>query len=198
MTSFGDGIARLDGPEKVTGHAQYAADFHLEGQAHAVLVGASVPSGRLKTVDISRAEDVPGLLRVLSAGDFPVPAERFGLFPVPPLATRHLPLQDEVIVYHGQPVAMIVAKTLEAAEEAAAEVRVEIQIEPSVNPKRVQPEGPHAEGYAALGSVDVHVGDIDAAVRDSPVVMSSPTSNRRGTTTRWSLPPFWPCGTAAS
>ena len=106
MTAIGDGIARLDGPEKVTGHARYAADFHLEGQAHAVLVGASVPSGTLKTVDTSGAEDVPGLLRVLSAGDFPVPAERFALLPVPPLASRHLPLQDEVIVYHGQPVAI--------------------------------------------------------------------------------------------
>ena len=172
MTAIGDGIARLDGPEKVTGRAQYAADFHLEGQAHAVLVGASVPSGRLKAVDTSRAEDVPGLLRVLAAGDFPVPAERFGDFPVPPLATRHLPLQDEVIVYHGQPVAMIVAETLEAAEEAAADVRVEIQIEPSANPERAQPAPPQPEGYAALGSVDVNVGDIDAAVRNSPVVVT--------------------------
>ena len=172
MTAIGDGIARLDGPEKVTGHARYAADFYLEGQAHAVLVGATVPSGRLKTVDTSRAEEVPGLLRVLSAGDFPVPAERFGLLPVPPLATRHLPLQDEVIVYHGQPVAMIVAETLEAAEEAAAEVRVEIQMEPSVNPERAQPEAPHLEGYASLGSLDLNVGDIDAAVRDSPVVVT--------------------------
>ena len=172
MTAIGDGIARLDGPAKVTGHAQYAADFHLEGQAHAVLVGASVPCGRLKTVDTSRAEDVPGLLRVLSAGDFPVPAERFGLFPVPPLATRHLPLQDEVIVYHGQPVAMIIAETLEAAEEAAAELRVEIQIEQSDNPEGAQPEAPHPDGYAALGSVDVNVGDIDAAVRNSPVVVT--------------------------
>ena len=150
MTAVGDGIARLDGPEKVTGHAQYAADFHLEGQAHAVLVGASVPSGRVKTVDTSRAEHVPGLLRVLSAGDFPVPAERFGLLPVPPLATRHLPLQDDVIVYHGQPVAMIVAETLEAAQQAAAEVRVEIQIEPSVNPERAQPRRRTRRGMPRL------------------------------------------------
>src|SRR3977135_1698813 len=163
MTAIGDGIARLDGPEKVTGHAQYAADFYLEGQAHAVLVGASVPSGRLKTDDTSLEEGVPGPLRVLSAGDFPVPADRFGLLPVPPLATRHLPLQDEMIVYHGQPVAMIVAGPLEAAEEAAAEVRVEIQMEPSVNPERAQPEAPHLEGYAALGSLDVQVGESDAA-----------------------------------
>src|SRR5580704_11532500 len=169
MTAIGDGIARLDGPEKVTGRAQYAADFHLEGQAHAVLVGASVPSGRLKAVDTARAEDVPGLLRVLAAGDFPVPAERFGDFPVPPLATRHLPLQDEVIVYHGQPVAMIVAETLEAAEEAATAVRVEIHVETSVNAGRAQPEAPRPGGYAALGSLDVNVGgDIEAALRDSP------------------------------
>ena len=172
MTSIGDGIARLDGPDKVAGHAQYAADFYREGQAHAVLVGANVPSGRVKTIDTSHAEDVPGLLRVLSAGDFPVPAERFALLPVPPLATRHLPLQDEVIVYHGQPVAMIVAETLEAAEEGAAAVRVEIDAEPSVNPERAQPEPPPLEGYAMLGSLDVNVGNIDAALRDSPVVVT--------------------------
>lgn len=91
MTAIGDGIARLDGPEKVTGRAQYAADFCLDGQAHAVLVGAGVPSGRLKTVDTSRAEGVPGLLRVLSAGDFPVPAERFESCPSrrsPPVICR--------------------------------------------------------------------------------------------------------------
>ena len=91
MTAIGDGIARLDGPEKVTGRAQYAADIYLEGQAYAVLVGAHVPSGRLKTIDTSRAAGVPGLLRVLSAGDFPVPAERFGLLPVrrsPPVICR--------------------------------------------------------------------------------------------------------------
>jgi xanthine dehydrogenase YagR molybdenum-binding subunit len=172
MTAIGDGIARLDGPEKVTGRAQYAADFYLEGQAHAVLVGAGVPSGRLRTVDTSRTDGVPGLLRVLTTGDFPVPAERFGLLPVPPLATRHLPLQDDVIVYHGQPVAMVVADTLEAAEEAAGQVRVEIHTEPSVNPERAQPEAPHPEGYAALGSLGVNVGDIDAAVQDSPVVVT--------------------------
>jgi xanthine dehydrogenase YagR molybdenum-binding subunit len=168
VTAIGDGIARLDGAEKVTGHAQYAADFYCQGQAHAVLVGASVPSGRLKTVETSRAEAVPGLLRVLSAGDFPVPGERFGQLPVPPLATSHLPLQDEAIFYHGQPVAMIVAESLEAAQEAAAEVRVEIEMEPAANPERAQPAAPHPDG------------------------------NRRGTTTRWSPRPFWPCGKVAS
>ena len=59
MTAIGDGIARLDGPEKVRGHAQYAADFHLEAEAYAVLVGANVASGRLVALDKSGAEQVP-------------------------------------------------------------------------------------------------------------------------------------------
>jgi xanthine dehydrogenase YagR molybdenum-binding subunit len=172
MTGLGDGIARLDGPEKVTGRAQYAADFHIEGQTHAVLVGASVASGRVKAVDTSRATDVPGVLRVLSAGDFPIPAERFALLPVPPLATRHLPLQDDTILYHGQPVAIVVAETLEAAQQAATEVRVEVEVERSINPESTEAEAPRPGGYAALGPLDVSVGDTDTAVRDSPVVVT--------------------------
>jgi xanthine dehydrogenase YagR molybdenum-binding subunit len=112
------------------------------------------------------------VFRVLADGDFPKPPDPFFLLPVPPLATRHLPLQDKVIVYHGQPVAMVVAETLEAAEEAAAEVRVEIQMEPPTNPERARPETPEAAGYGALASLELRVADVDAAVRESPVVVA--------------------------
>ena len=172
MTAIGDGIARLDGPEKVRGRAQYAADFHIEGQAHAVLVGATVASGRLTAIDASRAENVPGVVRVLAPGDFPEPAEAFSMLPVPPLATRHLPLQDEVIIYHGQPVAMVVAETLEAAEHAAAELQVEIEREPSILPDEAPPETPQPTGYGALAPLEVDVGEIDAALRKSPVIVT--------------------------
>jgi xanthine dehydrogenase YagR molybdenum-binding subunit len=172
MTSIGDGIARLDGPEKVLGRALYAADVHVEGRAYAVLVGASAAAGRLVALDTNRAEEVPGVLRVLADGDFPKPAERFFVLPVPPLATRHLPLQDKVIMYHGQPLAMVVAETLEAAEEGAAKVRAEIEAEPSIDPEHARAEIPQAAGYGALGSLELRVGDVDAAVQDSPVVVT--------------------------
>jgi xanthine dehydrogenase YagR molybdenum-binding subunit len=45
-------------------------------------------------------------------------------------------------------------------------------MEPSINPERAHPEAPRPEGYGALGSLDLNVGDIDAAMRDSPVVVT--------------------------
>ena len=102
MTRIGDGLVRLDGPAKVSGAAQYAADFRAENQLHAVLVGAAVAAGVITATDTGEAMAVPGVRRVLVAGDFPRPAKGFAEQSVPPLAIRHLPLQDENVLYHGQ------------------------------------------------------------------------------------------------
>ena len=173
MTRIGEGLGRLDGPAKVTGAAHYAADFKAESQLHAVLVGATVAAGIVTATDTGAAVAVPGVQRVLVAGDLPRPAEGFAGQSVPPLATHHLPLQDDRILYHGQPVAMVLADTLEAAEEAASRVRAEIEEEPWQHPEQAGAQTPEAASYAALSSLDVGVGDIDAAVSDAAVTVAA-------------------------
>ncbi|HTC69399.1 MAG TPA: xanthine dehydrogenase family protein molybdopterin-binding subunit, partial [Acidothermaceae bacterium] len=173
MTRIGEGLARLDGPVKVSGASHYAADFEVEGQLHAVLVGATVASGVITATDTGEAMAVPGVQRVLVAGDLPRPAKGFAEQPVPPLATHHLPLQDERVLYHGQPVAMVLADTLEAAEEAASRIRVEIEEEPWQHPEQADAQKPEPASYAALSSLDVGVGDIDAAVSDAMVTVAA-------------------------
>jgi xanthine dehydrogenase YagR molybdenum-binding subunit len=172
MTGIGAGLRRLDGPAKVTGQARYAADFVAEGHLHAVLVGAALPSGTVTAVVTSHATAVPGVERVLVAGDFPRPADAFAEQPVPPLATRHLPLQDDRVVYHGQPVAMVLADTLEAAEDAASRVLVQIEAAPWINPESAAAQTPEPAAYAALGALDMGVGDIDAALGHAPITVA--------------------------
>jgi xanthine dehydrogenase YagR molybdenum-binding subunit len=140
---------------------------------HAVLVGAPVASGVVTATDTGEATAVPRVHRVLVAGDLPRPAKGFAEQSVPPLATHHLPLQGERVLYHGQQVAMVLADTLEAAEEAASRVRVEIEEEPWQHPEQADAQTPEPAGYAALSSLDVSVGDIDAAVSDAAVTVAA-------------------------
>jgi len=120
----GQGIDRVDGRLKVTGRAPYAAEFAVPGLVHAVLVTSTVASGRIVRMDISGASAVRGVVAVLT----PMNAPRLpqgGKAGVNPPAGRVLSLlQDDLVAYNRQPVAVVVADTLERAAQGARLVRV--------------------------------------------------------------------------
>ena len=66
---IGVATPRIDGPLKTTGSAEYAADFHFDGMVHGVPVGAMIASGRIRSLDTSAAERMPGVLLVLHHGN---------------------------------------------------------------------------------------------------------------------------------
>jgi xanthine dehydrogenase YagR molybdenum-binding subunit len=111
---------RVEAPLKVTGAARYAADRTLPDMLHAVFVGAPVAAGRLIDVDTSRAVELPGVTRALTSADLPA----FGALS-PPAAVLTLPFSDDQIRYEGQPVAIVLAESIEAAEEGRAVVVVD-------------------------------------------------------------------------
>ena len=115
--------ARFDAREKVRGAAAYAADVRLEGMLYAMTVPAPAVRGRLIDLDIAPALEVPGVVRVLTAADFPHDVEE-GPFPG---AAR--PTLRASVSYRGEPVALVVAETLEAAVEAAEAVRATVDAE---------------------------------------------------------------------
>src|SRR5438132_11423647 len=104
--------------------------------AYAVLVGAHVPSGRISTIDTSEAESAAGVLAVLTHRNLPKVAAQPPLLPslvgqsAP--GETFFPMQDEVVHYAGQPVAIVVADTLERAQHAATLVRISYQEVPSM------------------------------------------------------------------
>lgn len=113
---------RLEAPLKVTGTAKYAADHYPAGALHAVIVGSPIAAGKVIAVDTLSAQAVEGVVRVLTQSDMP----RFGKV-APPASVTKLPMQGDWIEWEGQPVAMVVAETLSAAEEAAQLVRIETE-----------------------------------------------------------------------
>lgn len=121
--SIGKPLPRVDGRVKVTGAARYTADIQLPNMLHGVFVTAAAAAGRVKTIDTSAALAEPDVAHVLTHRDLArVRIEAQG----PPFSQTFLPLQGDAIRYEGQPVAIVLGDTLEAAEAGARKVRVVI------------------------------------------------------------------------
>ncbi|MFE7329858.1 xanthine dehydrogenase family protein molybdopterin-binding subunit [Streptomyces sp. NPDC057565] len=126
--AIGQPANRVDGRHKVTGGASYSADFLLDNMAYAVVVGAQVPSGRITGIDTTEALEARGVLAILTHENLPAIATQPPLLPslagMPAPGQTFFPLQDEVVHYTGQPVALVVADTMERAQHAGALIRV--------------------------------------------------------------------------
>jgi xanthine dehydrogenase YagR molybdenum-binding subunit len=122
-TPFPD-IARVDAFDKVRGRTAYSADIPLPGLLHAMIAPAMIAKGMMTSIDISRALAIPGVVRVLTHDDTPAPPPSpQGSQPPPPMLVK-------AIAYRGQPIALVVAETLEAAIEGAEAVSATYTTEP--------------------------------------------------------------------
>ena len=163
--TVGTSRTRVEAPVKVTGSAKFAADHYPNGTLHATTVGAPVANGRVTAIDTTRALAVPGVVRVLLAGDMP----RFGAVKAPAAVLR-LPMQGDWIEWEGQPVAIVLAETLEAAEEAAALVRVSSERQPAMVPgsgKLEVPPDHFAKAKEQKGSTKAGLAQATVIVRES-------------------------------
>ena len=113
-SNAGQPLTRRDGVAKVTGRATYAADNHPDGMLHAVAAVSKIARGRVTFLDVEAAKAHPGVVEVLT------PSNRLTLShdpndKMPPFGFRVEVLQDDTVRYANQPIAMVVAETLEAA-----------------------------------------------------------------------------------
>jgi xanthine dehydrogenase YagR molybdenum-binding subunit len=128
----GKPLTRIDGPSKVTGEAKYAAEYEVPDLLHGVIVSSSIAKGRISGFDTDEARTFPGVVEIFTHQHRPHGAH-FSIFfkdPMGPPGKPFRPLQDGRIHFSGQPVALVVANTFEAARDAAALVRVFYLVEP--------------------------------------------------------------------
>jgi len=119
---------------KVTGTAKYAEDFRADGMAHVKFFGSPMPRGKVKDIDLSAAEGVPGFLTALVPDDVKQPDP------------TGFPILSSEPVYYGQPIVAIAAETEQAAADAVAAVKVDMELLPFVvDPlDSLKPDGPNA------------------------------------------------------
>ncbi|MET0658127.1 MAG: xanthine dehydrogenase family protein molybdopterin-binding subunit [Steroidobacteraceae bacterium] len=154
--TIGKPLPRVEGVEKVTGRARFSGDVVVTNMLHGVLVGAPVAAGRVTAVHKDAALAHPGVVRVLTRADMP----QFGKI-APPAAVLHLPLQTDEIRHEGEPVAIVLGETIEAAEGGAALIKVDVQRGEALVPGRGQRVAPVNE--LPIGS-DVTKGDLQAGL----------------------------------
>ncbi len=119
---IGKPLDRYEGPLKVSGRATYAYEY-LAGEevGYGFVVTAGIGKGRIRSVDASAAEAEPGVLAVVSGERIPRAAAQ-------PMSAGALTIDGQVFHY-GQPVAVVVATSFEAARHASRLVKVEYEPE---------------------------------------------------------------------
>jgi xanthine dehydrogenase YagR molybdenum-binding subunit len=122
---IGKPTVRYDGPAKAMGTGKYTADIRLPGMLYARMVDATIPHGRIISIDTSGAEKLPGVRAVHVIEHFYGGAELRD--PKQEVASRY-----PVIRYAGQPIAAVAATSQQIADDAAKLVKVQYDSMPFV------------------------------------------------------------------
>jgi CO/xanthine dehydrogenase Mo-binding subunit len=122
---------RRDALGHVTGSTAYFNDVSFPRMCHMKAVRSPVPHARIRGIDFSEAEKVPGYVAKLTAADVPKNVYTvLCLIGVEP--DEEQVLAAERVRYKGEPIAVVIAETEAAAFEAAAKVKLDLEELPAV------------------------------------------------------------------
>jgi xanthine dehydrogenase YagR molybdenum-binding subunit len=163
---------RYDGIAKVTGTAKYAAEFRepfpRKDLTYAYIVQSTIPSGAVASIDTTAADRASGVIAVLTPFNAPkLPVGK----PQPPARRSLTVLQDTDVYYNGQPIAVVVARSLAEAQHAATLLKIKY----TETPAKLDLYGRTAEARlpksAGKEVPDTHRGDIAAALAKATVTV---------------------------
>lgn len=126
---IGQSINRLEGELKVTGQARYSAEYFVPEMLYGYVVNSSITKGTIKHIDTSAAEASPGVTKIFTHLNRPKLAWfdlQYSDMDAPP-GTPFKPLDNNKILYNGQPIALIVAESFESARHASRLLQIEYE-----------------------------------------------------------------------
>ncbi len=168
---IGQATPSVEGAAKVTAEAHYLEDLQEPGMLYGRICRSPLPHARIRGIDTSRAERLPGVVAVITAQD--MPDIRFSF--VPEFADKTpLCAPDRTVRYAGDEVAAVAAVDERTAEEAIRLIEVDYEpLEPVLDvDAALSPDSPrvHDEGNVAY---ELHKmeGDVEAAFRGCDAVL---------------------------
>lgn len=173
--AIGKAVDRVDGLAKVTGTARFSAEYPIPGLTHAVLVHAPIARGRIRSIDVGQAGAHPGVVLVLTHLNAPRltrPPTRMNPMDLSTMAAGSSIafLNTDEVHVDGQPVAAVVAETLESAQYAASLVRVEYETStPTADFDAELPNAKRVRSMPVMPQTGGKRGDARAAYAKSPV-----------------------------
>ena len=172
---LGRPLPRVDGPLKVAGRATYAYEHAGQGEtAYGMIVNAGIPAGRITALDTSEAERAPGVLLVMTHLNAPKQKDYVDFDHLPaPFAAYSVArpvLHDDQVRYHGEPIALVVAETFEAARDAAARVKATYAPAPFATRLKANTNRAYApKTVRGFIDTDSRKGDFDAGFAEAAV-----------------------------
>ena len=163
----GQGVKRVDSPERVTGQAVYGADHVTPGTLFGKVVRSPHANARIVSIDVREALRYPGVKAVVTSHDFPRIELSMqavgGEITMTSRDQRRMQMAEDRVFYHGQAVAAVAATDLNAAEVAAGLVKVIYEpVEPVVDvEKAVQPG-------SSLVHHDLYTWEFAGGLSDKP------------------------------
>lgn len=176
---IGKSLPRTDAPGKVTGKTKYAGDFVLPGMLYAKVLRSPEASAKLKSIDVAKARELPGVKCILTAEDLPdqlVANDIPGQTGKERLKTDNQILAREIVRYHGEPLALIAAESIAIAEKAMDLIQYELESLAGVFDvnEAQKPDAPIIQGEGNIVAThQVRKGDIEKGFADADVVIEN-------------------------
>lgn len=165
---IGKSVIRDDAQGKATGKLKYMTDSVYSDMLWGKIVRSGVPHARILEIDTTEAEQVPGVVAVVTYKD--IPGENgFGIA----ISDQPVFCQDKVR-YEGDPVAGVIAETEEIAEDAASKIKVRYELLPVVDDARfaLREDAPsvHDQGNVLIQS-HVQNGDLEKSFQEADYII---------------------------
>jgi xanthine dehydrogenase YagR molybdenum-binding subunit len=175
---IGAPVTRLDGALKVSGKAQFAAEFPITGMLYGAIAYSTIAKGRIRSLDTRAAEEAPGVSLVMTHENAPKlkPTPMFNSSPKA-AGPDDLPImQDDCIHWNGQAIAVILAATQEQADYAKSLIRATYEEDDAIidfdvarqnarEPETIQGEPPAVQDGDAELSLGIAAHRVDRTYR---------------------------------
>lgn len=180
---IGQRTIRPDGADKVTGRAQYSADFNMPGMIWGKLLRSPHAHARIRGIDTSKAEALPGVKAVVTAKDIvDFPLDKPVMLGIQDMRwmCRNVMAREKAL-FHGHPVAAVAAINEEVAAHACSLIEVDYEVLPHVIEieDAIKPDAPilhewnQFEGKPSniAGTMVLKTGDVEAGFKDADIVV---------------------------
>ena len=177
--SIGQSVKRVDALDKVTGRAKYTDDLADKGALVAKILHATIAHGQVKSMDVSAAQAIPGVVKVVTC--FDVPPYKFPTAGHPwSTDPGHQDVADRLLLtkhirFYGDDIAAVVAEDEVAAQQALRAIKVEYEAFPFVldAQEAMKPEAPQLhEEYPGniLNHTSIRLGNYAEAIKEPGLI----------------------------
>jgi len=166
---IGKEVTRRDAFEKAKGKAIYASDMLPENALWVLTLRSKYPHAKIRKIDISKAEKMPGVVAIFTHKD--VPNNRYGVF----FKDRPV-LCDDKVRYIGDPIALVAAESREEAEAALEEIEVIYEPLPAVTDpfEAMSPNAPKIHEHGNIcRTTRITFGDVEEGFNRSKVIVEN-------------------------